>query len=313
MDSNKGLLVPINYKGKWRKCVDECWTYDALFMRYVIVKRTRTYMELIDMICAETGISLEDHIIEADCQAIVRFVVPLCVNTSEKPKVHVVPPREPVPIILDKPNVHVDPNQKVSNSVNQPERILQDGEENWDVGLEGIKLSNPVDGFVHNGDVYSLKESIQEEASKTFKGVDNEAVPPHKTTSSSLAPPPKAASSSPITKPSIETFVGMNPTLGTVLGSLKRALTKVANGGLGVHGNPRMEHSYSIDTRFKHFRGTEAIAHMVKDDENGPGDIMDILQLVYGIKISYWKSWKAKEIATQLVRGKLEISFTRLP
>ncbi|GAA0171068.1 hypothetical protein LIER_41077 [Lithospermum erythrorhizon] len=52
---------------------------------------------------------------------------------------------------------------------------------------------------------------------------------------------------------------------------------------------------------------------MVKTDENKPVEIKEMLERVYGIKISYWKAWKAKEIAMQLVRGKPEESFMGLP
>ncbi|GAA0154456.1 hypothetical protein LIER_37889 [Lithospermum erythrorhizon] len=54
------------------------------------------------------------------------------------------------------------------------------------------------------------------------------------------------------------------------------------------------------------------IAHMVKEDSMGRGKIREFLRRVYGVNISYWKAWKAKEIGVLLVRGGAVDSYTRL-
>ncbi|KAG9134869.1 hypothetical protein Leryth_001204 [Lithospermum erythrorhizon] len=129
MDSDKGLLVPIIYNGKWIKCDDDCWMFDALFTRYVRVRATTTYMELIDMICDETGISRDDNIIEVhgwmsypvkemsppfimlkdidisifiELNAKREVVVPLCISTSPKPKALTFPQRRSIALRTEK-------------------------------------------------------------------------------------------------------------------------------------------------------------------------------------------------------------------
>ncbi|KAG9153659.1 hypothetical protein Leryth_008585 [Lithospermum erythrorhizon] len=113
MDSDKGLLVPINYNGRWKTCDDDCWKYVGLNNRYVRVKASTTNIELIHLICVETGISRDDNIIEVhgwmsyqvkemsppfllmkdtDISTFIELnakrdvAVPLCISTSSKPK-----------------------------------------------------------------------------------------------------------------------------------------------------------------------------------------------------------------------------------
>lgn len=71
-------------------------------------------------------------------------------------------------------------------------------------------------------------------------------------------------------------------------------------------------HSCAIDTRVSDVRGAataRTIAHMVKDEILSPPRIREMLERVFGIKISYWKAWKAKEIAQKLIRGSAEESY----
>lgn len=75
------------------------------------------------------------------------------------------------------------------------------------------------------------------------------------------------------------------------------------------------EHTCSIDARAKEHRGSTSsmvIAHMVKEDELTPTNIKEMLQRVYGKNITYWKAWRSKNIAQQLLHGVPEDSFKGL-
>ncbi|GAA0141010.1 hypothetical protein LIER_02252 [Lithospermum erythrorhizon] len=165
MDSDKGLLVPVNYNERWKTYDDDCWKYVGLNNRYVRVKASTTYIELIHLIFVETGINRDDNIIEVhgwmsypvkemsppfllmkdtdistfiELNAKQDFVVPLCISTSSKPK------------SSRPPNVEVLHCQKLS--VNQPVKAqygfemveLDDCEM---VRLDDIKFTNPIDGL----------------------------------------------------------------------------------------------------------------------------------------------------------------------
>ena len=48
---------------------------------------------------------------------------------------------------------------------------------------------------------------------------------------------------------------------------------------------------------------------MIKDEIITPQRIRDMLERVHGVKITYWKAWKAREMAKHMVRGLPEESY----
>ncbi|GAA0175593.1 hypothetical protein LIER_28735 [Lithospermum erythrorhizon] len=75
-------------------------------------------------------------------------------------------------------------------------------------------------------------------------------------------------------------------------------------------------HSCSIYLRQKVKRGAataETIAHMIKNDENDTIRMQEMLESKYGMKVSYWKAWKARQIGNHIVRGTPESSLLGLP
>ena len=71
-------------------------------------------------------------------------------------------------------------------------------------------------------------------------------------------------------------------------------------------------HTCSIDLRHREVRGAATcltIAHMVKDEIIKPKQIKLMLERVFGIQVTYWKAWKAREIAKTMIRGQPEESY----
>ena len=83
------------------------------------------------------------------------------------------------------------------------------------------------------------------------------------------------------------------------------------------HGNwvvskYRNVHTCAIDLRNREMRGAatcSTIAYMVKDQILDPTSIKLMLERVFGIQVTYWKAWKAREIAKTMIRGQPEESY----
>ena len=72
------------------------------------------------------------------------------------------------------------------------------------------------------------------------------------------------------------------------------------------------DHTCLVDHRLKEVRGPATsltIANMIKDEIITPQRIRDMLERVHGVKITYWKAWKAREMAKHMVRGLPEESY----